>query len=404
MVQKINIQGLYYIAHFDNIPSILKNGILSHRSIENSSRENRPIYNSEIVNIRQARIIKDGLSLWNFANLYFQPRNAMLYSVIHKASINNLAILFINKNILERKDIFVTTGNAASQDSKIIPIEKANSNYWSKLKKETNKEWWNNEDGSKRKIMAECLVPDRVEPDYIETIDVAEYSFQEQLSKILAAAGISKFKNSQITVDPKKFFQPDVAHRLTKKISLIRGDMFFSNMQTLTVSVNCVGVMGKGLASTAKYRFPDVYVKYQEVCKNKKLQIGKPYLYKRELSIRDQLGDESLLLEPNLNGNSQTWFLLFPTKNHWRNNSNLAEIEKGLQWLCKNAKGEGIKSLAMPALGCGLGGLQWREVGPLMCQYLETLDVESVAIYLPSEKQVEPEFLTSEFLFDSIDF
>ena len=382
MVQKINIQGLYYIAHFDNIPSILENGILSHQSRENNPRENRPIYNSEIVDRRQGRIVRDGLSLWNCVNLYFQPRNTMLYSVIHKASINNLAILFVNKNILDRKDIFVTTGNAASLDSEIIPIEKANSNYWSKLKKEINKEWWNSEDGSKRKIMAECLVPDKIPPNYIETIYVAGDRSREQLSTMLAAAGINKFKNSQITVDPKKFFQPDLSRRLTEKISLIRGDMFFSNMQTLTVTVNCVGVMGKGLASTAKYRFPDVYVKYQEVCKNKKLQIGKPYLYKRELSIRDQLGDETLLLEPNLNGNSQTWFLLFPTKNHWKNNSDLAEIEKGLQWLCNNYKSEGIKSLAMPALGCGLGGLQWREVGPLMWEHPIFVKISNIRFFI----------------------
>ena len=113
--------------------------------------------------------------------------------------------------------------------------------YWSKLKKEINQEWWNSEDGSKRKIMAECLVPDKIPPNYIETIYVAEYSSREQLSKIIAAAGISKFKNSQITVAPKKFFQPDLSRRLTKKISLIRGDMFFSNMQTLAVWVLCNG-------------------------------------------------------------------------------------------------------------------------------------------------------------------
>lgn len=58
----------------------------------------------------------------------------------------------------------------------------------------------------------------------------------------------------------------------------------------------------------------------------------------------------------------------------------------------------------MPALGWGLGGLQWREVGPLMCRYLDSLDMENVAIYLPSEKQVESEFLTDEFLLDRIDF
>jgi hypothetical protein len=68
MLQKINIQGLYYIAHFDSIPSILENGILSHQNIENNAIKNRPIYNSEIVDRRQGRIVKDGLSLWNFAN------------------------------------------------------------------------------------------------------------------------------------------------------------------------------------------------------------------------------------------------------------------------------------------------------------------------------------------------
>ena len=91
--------------------------------------------------------------------------------------------------------------------------------------------------------------------------------------------------------------------------------MFFSRLQTLTISVNCVGVMGKGLASRSKYQFPDVYVLYQDLCKQKKLQMGKPYLHKREKSLDYELADDPLSLT---NGNGETWFLLFPTKDNWR--------------------------------------------------------------------------------------
>jgi hypothetical protein len=88
---------------------------------------------------------------------------------------------------------------------------------------------------------------------------------------------------------------------------------------------------------------------------------------------------------------------LFATKKHWRENSDIAGIEQGLQWVKDKYKAQGIKSLAMPALGCGLGGLDWKDIGPLICRYLVTLDIP-VAIYLPREKEIPPEYLTSQFL------
>ncbi|MHC5595832.1 MAG: macro domain-containing protein [Nostoc sp.] len=190
------------------------------------------------------------------------------------------------------------------------------------------------------------------------------------------------------------FFLPYARIALTKTVSLIEGDMFFSKMQTLTISVNCVGVMGKGLASTAKYRFPDMYVHYEDLCKKKILQMGKPKLHKRESSIFNQLAEETTSL-PSQNG--ETWFLLFPTKQHWKNNADLDGIEEGLKWVQDNYKKEGIKSLAMPALGCGLGNLEWSDVGRLMCKYLKNLDIH-VSIYLPTDRKIAGEFLTKEFL------
>jgi O-acetyl-ADP-ribose deacetylase (regulator of RNase III) len=190
------------------------------------------------------------------------------------------------------------------------------------------------------------------------------------------------------------FFQPIRRIRIANNLSLVEGDLFFSQLQTLTISVNTVGVMGKGLASRAKYQFPDVYVVYQDVCRSKQLQMGKPHIYKRESFVDTELASDSTWLP---NPNSNKWFLLFPTKNHWKENSDIDGIERGLIWLRENYRQEGIHSLAIPALGCGLGGLDWRDVGPLMCRYLADLDI-SVGVYLPREQAIIQEFLTKEFL------
>ena len=186
------------------------------------------------------------------------------------------------------------------------------------------------------------------------------------------------------------FFQPTKLIPITDNLELVEGDMFFSKLQTITVSVNCVGVMGKGIASRAKYQFPDVYVRYQDLCRSRQIKYGKPFLYKRESSFTSELADEP---ETMVNGMQTKWFLLFPTKDHWRNDSSLEGIEAGLQWIVKNYKKKEIESLALPALGCGLGKLEWKEVGPIMCKYLSQLEIP-VQIYLPLEKKIPEEYLT----------
>ncbi len=126
--------------------------------------------------------------------------------------------------------------------------------------------------------------------------------------------------------------------------------------------------------------------------------MGKPKLYKRESSIFNELAeDASNLLDDNL----ETWFLLFPTKQHYKNNADIDGIEEGLNWIKKHYKEEGIKSLALPALGCGLGNLEWRDVGPLMCKYLKDIDIH-VSIYLPTDRKVPEELLARDFLLSEI--
>jgi hypothetical protein len=386
MATKHPIKGLYYITHINNISSILERGILSHKLVEEQHVPFTPVYDAQIVSNRRERLAPDGNSLWEFANLYFQPRNPMLYRVISEKDKKSIAIVSVSPRVLSVPGAFVTSGNAASPLSDILSVREGLeiiTQMWDII----NSDWWREEDGSKRKIMAECLVPGVVPPEFIHSIYVTSRNIADDIP-------LPSTSKVSVIPEPHMFFQPTYVSRITGTLSLVDGDMFFSQMQTLTISVNTVGVMGKGLASRTKYQFPDVYVFYQDLCRQKVLQMGKPYLYKRESFVDKLLADDAYSL-PNINSNK--WFLLFPTKRHWRDKSDIKGIEDGLAWVRDNYAKEKIKSLAMPALGCGLGKLEWRDVGPLMCKYLADIDLQ-VSIYLPREQDVPREMLTRDFL------
>jgi len=141
------------------------------------------------------------------------------------------------------------------------------------------------------------------------------------------------------------------------------GDMFQSKAQTWVNPVNCVGVMGKGVALEFKRRFPDMYEDYVRRCRAGEVKLGRPYLYKRV---------------------DTPWILNFPTKDDWRSVSRLDMIEEGLRSLEEQYREWGIASLAVPALGCGHGQLEWRVVGLTIYRYLQRLNIP-VEIYAPFE-------------------
>lgn len=147
------------------------------------------------------------------------------------------------------------------------------------------------------------------------------------------------------------------------------GDMFKSEKQTLVNTINCVGVMGAGVAKKAKQLFPSMYEDYSARCEKKQVQPGIPYLWKN----------------PDPNGK---WILNFPTKDHWRNSSKLEWVEKGLDFFIKNYHEWGISNIAFSALGCGKGGLWWVDVKPIMERYLLQIDI-LVEIYRPQMKSTE---------------
>lgn len=387
MAKRAEVKSLFYITHIENVRSILDNGILSHARIEAEHVPSTPIYDAGIVSNRKEKATPDNKSLWQYANVYFQPRNPMMYRVIHEKDKRDLAVIGVNPNVMTSHGAFITDGNAANSPTQFYEPshgEKIISEQW----KVIQSEWWNDLDGSKRKIMAECLVPDHIAPNLIHTVFVSGHESKKRLEAMVGASRIP------IVPEPKMFFQPSFAARIGNNVSLIEGDMFFSAMQTLTVSVNLQGIMGKGLASRAKYQFPDVYVYYQDACRSRKLKADKPCIYKRESSLDDELAD---LTTPLSTPNAVKWFMLFATKRKWREDSRVEDIEAGLDWFCRNHEKEGVQSVALPALGCGLGGLQWRDIGPLMCRYLHGIGID-VAIYLPREKSIDKTFLSEAHL------
>jgi len=378
------VRQLFYITHIDNLPSILKYGILSHQRIVSEGIKYARIYDEDIVENRRGITTPDGRNLWSFANLYFQPRNPMLFRVRFEVSYEDICVLGVEQSILNRKDIYVSDGNAASLNSKIYPPSPSAIKV---IVKQVDKVWWTEIDG-KRKIMAECLVPEEVPPEHIKSVYVANHQVVEKVKQTIPSSSIP------VIPEPDMFFQPTRRIELTPTLSVLEGDMFFSGLQTLTISVNSVGIMGKGLASRAKYLFPDVYVFYQDLCRRGALELGKPFLYRRESSFNYQLADEPSSL-PSFNTN--TWFLLFPTKHHWRERADLPGIREGLEWIEKNYKRMKLESLALPALGCGLGRLEWREIGPILCTHMSRLKIP-VWIYLPAEKKTPEGLLSKDFL------
>ncbi len=160
-------------------------------------------------------------------------------------------------------------------------------------------------------------------------------------------------------------------------IRVLIGDMFDSEAQTLVNTVNCVGIMGKGIALEFKKRYPDMFEDYAKRCKSGQVSLGTPYLYR------------SLLLP---------WILNFPTKGHWKAVSKLSDIIAGLNLLERNYKEWGITSIACPALGCSNGQLEWRVVGPTLFQRLSLLEIP-VDLYAPfgtPQEQIEMDFLARQ--------
>jgi len=144
-----------------------------------------------------------------------------------------------------------------------------------------------------------------------------------------------------------------------------RGDILREDAEALINTVNCVGVMGRGIALQFKKAFPENFKTYAVACKNEEVQPGLMFVF-----------ETGKLTNPR-------YIINFPTKRHWRGKSRMEDIESGLEALVATVRRYNIRSIAVPPLGSGLGGLDWSEVRPRIKETLQSLTEVRVIIFEP---------------------
>ncbi len=148
-------------------------------------------------------------------------------------------------------------------------------------------------------------------------------------------------------------------------IQFTSGDILKCEAEALVNTVNCVGVMGRGIALQFKNAYPDNFKAYAAACQRGEMQPGRMFVYAT-----------GRMMPPR-------FIINFPTKRHWRGKSRIDDIESGLADLVEIIQSEGIRSIAIPPLGSGLGGLDWREVRQRIERALRTLSDVRVLVFEP---------------------
>lgn len=149
-------------------------------------------------------------------------------------------------------------------------------------------------------------------------------------------------------------------------IILKQGNLLTDEVEALVNTVNCVGVMGKGIALQFKQAYPEMFTEYQKACRKDEVRPGKMHVV-----------ETKSLFNPK-------FIINFPTKRHWKNRSRMKDIESGLVDLINVVKRLEIKSIAVPPLGCGNGGLKWSDVRPKIELAFEQIPNVEVHLYEPA--------------------
>lgn len=149
-------------------------------------------------------------------------------------------------------------------------------------------------------------------------------------------------------------------------IELTQGNLLEADVQALVNAVNTEGVMGKGIALQFKQAFPEMFKEYAREAKAGRLMVGRVQVHERG------------------QGKAPRWIINFPTKESWRRPSRLEWIRTGLDSLIEEVRERGIESIAVPALGCGNGGLDWEEILPLIQKAFSREPSVRVLLYAPS--------------------
>lgn len=144
-----------------------------------------------------------------------------------------------------------------------------------------------------------------------------------------------------------------------------KGNLLEADAEALVNTVNTVGHMGKGIALQFKQAYPENFVAYARAVKRGEVQAGRMFVV-----------PTGFVTNPR-------YIINFPTKRHWRGRSRIEDVDSGLEALVGEIRRLGIRSIAMPPLGCGNGGLDWRDVEPRIKRALTDLGDVRVLLFAP---------------------
>lgn len=149
-------------------------------------------------------------------------------------------------------------------------------------------------------------------------------------------------------------------------IKFTTGDILAADVEALVNTVNCVGIMGRGIALQFKNAFPANFKAYKAACARQEVQPGRMFVF-----------ETGTMTNPKL-------IINFPTKRHWRGKSRIEDIEAGLKALVEEISARNIRSIAIPPLGSGLGGLNWTEVRARIEAALQNLPNVDIIVFEPN--------------------
>ena len=145
------------------------------------------------------------------------------------------------------------------------------------------------------------------------------------------------------------------------------GDILAEDVEALVNTVNCVGIMGRGVALQFKKAYPQNFKAYADACAREKVRLGQVFVHELNQSVNPR------------------YIINFPTKDHWRDRSRLEDIETGLKSLVEEIRKRDIRSIAIPPLGSGLGGLEWEKVRVCIEKALSDMHDLHAVVFEPNE-------------------
>ena len=324
---------IYHIVHVDRLASISADDLLCDAQVRRQRRSGTTIGMDSVKQRRLANPVKcrPGLNVGDCVPFYFCPRSIMLY-VIFKKEHQSLSYRGGQEPIVHLVADLQETVDWAERNERqwAFTLSNAGSGYFDDY----------------------CDLA-QLQKINREAIEARNHFHGHRSSASACTPRMRTTKPDAPLLQPHTSLPSRSGHvgtidtrQLVMTMRFATGDILAEGAEALVNTVNCVGVMGKGIALQFKKAFPENFRAYAKACQRGEVKLGAMFVFRT-----------GTVTNPR-------YIINFPTKHHWRSNSRIEAIDMGLKDLARVIRAHGIRSIALPPLGCGLGGLDWGNVRP----------------------------------------